>query len=139
VSGRNITSSSSSSSSNPALPQGGAELQQAVLVALDLLTHLLAEPHLFAQARRQAVKVICPMPATALPAVADASDRHPSGVAPDIADGAGSLGRLCLMCLVAPEYLGFTAAEGAWQNDKLELLVPCDGVKPPDVGCVLTP
>ncbi|KAF8072467.1 hypothetical protein HT031_000126 [Scenedesmus sp. PABB004] len=84
------------------LAAGPAELQAAVLAALELAQHLLGSGMLEAARER------------ALVALAAAAARTGAGaVAAAAGAGPGSVGRLCLMCLLAPERLGFSPPEVA--------------------------
>lgn len=76
---------------------GPAELQQAVLVAIKILTQVLGSG-IYEVARDSVLQQ------KGLAAAAAAA----SGVA----GGVGGVGRLCLIGLLTPEKLGFSAAEG---------------------------
>lgn len=95
VSVRNMGSSSSGGSLVEVAVQadGTADVQQAVLVSLDLLRHLLGSGQFEAAHARGAQLLQAPGQAAA-----------PAGV--------GGAGRLCVMALVAPDCLGFTDADG---------------------------
>jgi hypothetical protein len=99
---------------------GLAEVQQAVLVSLELLQRLLGS-NLAEEAQRRALEMLQQQQRqlrVAVPAkygVAYQQSRAAVGAAAGagvVAGGAGSFSRLCLMGLLAPEKLGFPAAEG---------------------------